>query len=336
MTAGGAGHGGRTMALDVRRRFLSRGRPRLLRLLALLVALPLVGLTALFATAFARSPSVADLPARIIAFERARGVRPLPLSRIAPDLRDAVVATEDERFYSTSGVDLLSLLRAVPYDVSHWSLAQGASTITEQLAKIVYLGGSDHSAAGKATEVALGFRIGHRYDHEQVLDDYLNVVYLGEGGYGVANASRHYFGRSAASLDLAEASLLAGMIQSPALYDPARHPRAARARQVAVLRSMVRNGFVTQEEASRAAGRPLELAAGSALPPLRAVGFAPPAPFDWAELAVAGLLLVGAAAALLAARLAAPRVPVSVALRVAAAALLVAGAVAAARSVQVV
>ena len=324
------------MALDVRRRFFSRGRPRLLRLLALLVALPVVGLTALFATAFVRAPSVTDLPLRVAAFEQARGVRPLPLSRIAPDLRDAVVATEDERFYSTSGVDLVSLLRAVPYDISHWSLAQGASTITEQLAKIVYLGGSDHSASGKATEVALGFRIGHRYDHEQVLDDYLNVVYLGEAGYGVANASRHYFGRSAASLDLAEASLLAGLIQSPARYDPVHHPHAARARQAAVLRSMVRNGFVTQREASNAVGAPLDLTAGSALPPLHAVGFAPPAPFDWAELAVAALLLAGAAAALLTARLVAPRLPVRVVLRLAAAVLLVAGAIAAARSVQVV
>jgi membrane peptidoglycan carboxypeptidase len=325
------------MALDVRRRLFARGRPGLLRFLVLLVVvLPVVALTALFATAFARAPSVTDLPLRVAAFEHARGVRPLPLSRIAPDLRDAVVATEDERFYSTSGVDLLSLLRAVPYDVSHLSLAQGASTITEQLAKIVYLGGSDHSASGKATEVALGFRIGHRYDHEQVLDDYLNVVYLGEGGYGVANASRHYFGRSAAHLDLAQASLLAGLIQSPALYDPVRHPYAARTRQVAVLRSMVRNGFVTEEEASRAVGAPLDLAAGGALPPLHAVGFAPPAPFDWAELAVAVLLLAGAAGALVTARLVAPRVPARVVLRLAAAAMLVAGAIAAARSVQVV
>jgi len=306
------------------------------RLLAVAAALGVSLLAAVLAVAFVRAPPAATLPGRVAAYERAHGVRPVALDRIPPVLRQAVVATEDERFYDHQGVDLLALLRAVPYDVSHWSLAQGASTITEQLAKLMFLHGRDHSPLGKATEVALGFRVGHRFSHETVLDDYLNVVYLGEGQYGVANAAAFYFGRDVERLDLAQASLLAGLVQAPSLYDPLRDPQQARARQAEVLQAMVRNGYITAGEAAAAASRPLLLRSGRALPPLTGVSFAVPAPFDFDALGLGALMLAGALAAFVAARHVTLRPPGRALLRLAAAALFVAGILAAARSVQVV
>jgi membrane peptidoglycan carboxypeptidase len=271
-----------------------------------------------------------------VALERADGAHAVGLSRIPATLREAVVATEDERFYRSSGVDVIALARAVPYDVTHLSLAQGASTITEQLGKIAYLDGNDRSPWRKLTDIALGFRIGHRYDHEQVFDDYLNVAYFGAGAYGVAAAARRYFGRDVSGLDLAQASLLAGLVQAPTAYDPLTDPRGARDRQIAVLRSMVRNGDITEAQARAAVGSPLSLVDGRALAALHGVDFAVPAPFDWAELAVGLLLVAGALSAFVAAHVVAPSLAVRSTLRVAAVLLLVAGAVTAAYSVQVV
>jgi membrane peptidoglycan carboxypeptidase len=306
------------------------------RFLLLGVLLLIAALGAVFAVALIEAPSVVDLQPRVAAIERANGADPVPITRIPASLREAVVATEDERFYSNRGVDLIALARAVPYDVTHLSLAQGASTITEQLGKLVYLQGNDRSPWRKLTAIALAFRIGHRYDREQVLDDYLNVAYFGDGAYGVENAARRYFGRDVTQLDLAQASELAGLVQSPTLYDPLTEPAAARSRQVAVLRSMVRNGYITEAEAGAVVSRPLAIRGGRALPALHGVGFAVPAPFDWAELAVAVLIVAGAVAAFAAARLAAPTLAARFGLELAAALLLIAGVVVAAYAVQVV
>jgi len=258
------------------------------------------------------------------------------MSRIALVVRDAAVATEDERFYQHSGVDLIALLRAVPFDVSHLSLAQGASTIAEQLAKVVYLDGNDHSLLRKTEEVVLGYRLGHRYRHETILDAYLNIVYLGEGQYGVANASRHYFGRGAARLSLGQASLLMGLIQAPSRYDPHTNPLAARSRQADVLRSMVRNGYATEEEAAAAVDRPLRLATGASLPALTGVSFDVGAPFDYVELAVAVVMLLVAIASLVLGRVLNLPLPARTLIRIAFVALLVLSALTAAHSVQVV
>lgn len=298
--------------------------------LAMLVAVAL-----LFGVAFLRVGSVADLPARVAALDRADRARPVPLSAVAPVLRDAVVATEDERFYQHAGVDVISIARALPYDLAHASLAQGASTIDEQLAKVVYLHGDDHSPWRKAKEIALGFKIGARYSHEQALDDYLNVVYLGNEQYGVENAARRYFGRPARRLDLGQASLLAGLIQAPGIYDPLRNPVAARLRQVAVLRSMVRNGFITEEEAASVVDNRLPLRGGVSLPREAPVSFAAGAPFDWDVLAFAFALLAGAVAAYAAAGLVAPGLAMRAALRLAGVALFGVSLLTAARSMQV-
>jgi len=289
-----------------------------------------------FAAILTVAPAADDLPARSHRYTDARRVDQLPLAAISPYLREAIVATEDERFYQHGGIDLIGILRAIPYDLSHFSLAQGASTIHEQLAKILYLGANDHSLWGKLEDAAIGMRLGQNYTHEQVLDAYLNVVDFGEGSYGAWAASRHYFHRPAATLTLAQASLLAGLIQAPSRYAPSLDPQAARQRQLAVLRSMVRNGYTTETEATAALARPLLLADGSTLPPLAHVSLSPGAPFDWPELAFAVVLLALAAAAFRAARTIAHVQPARLALQAGSLLLLITALYAAAHSIQVI
>lgn len=263
-----------------------RIRPRHLFTLAALAALLAVALLIAFGVAWLTAPSISDLQARVRAEDRALGARPVSLRRVAPTMREAIVATEDERFYRHDGVDVVGLLRAIPYDLSHLSLAEGASTITEQLAKLVYLGGNDHNPWAKLRDAAIALRIDAAYSKERILDDYLNTVYFGAGAYGVQAASHRYFGIPASSLTLAQSALLAGLVDDPTGYDPYGHPRDAREREAQSLTSMVRNGYATTSEARRALARPLALAAGPPLPALRGVDVSPGPPFYWPELAL--------------------------------------------------
>jgi len=291
---------------------------------------------ALCAAAVIAAPSVSGLTVRVDRFAHAHHAAVLPLTDDSPLLREAIVATEDERFFHHGGLDLIGLLRAIPYDISHLSAAEGASTIQEQLAKILYLGGRDHSPWHKAVDMAAALRLGAGYSHRRVLADYLDVAYFGEGRYGAVAASEHYFQRSARRLDLAQASLLAGLVQAPSLYDPVRDPSAARRRQVDVLRSMIRNGYITTDAARAVLGRPLRLATGTELPALRNVPLSTGPPFNWAELTFAGLLLaLAVCAAQLAKRLRNGRTGRLRILRLAPAPLIIAALFAAAHSIQV-
>jgi len=200
-------------------------------------------------------------------------------------MREGVVATEDERFYRHEGIDLIGVVRALPYDLAHLSLAQGASTITEQVAKVLYLGGSDRNPWRKLEDAAVAVKLESAYSKEQILAAYLSSVYFGDGAYGVANASEDYFGVPPRHLDIAQATLLAGLIRSPEAYDPRLHPNAARARQVEVLRSLVRDGLLTPEEAAAALARSLPLRGGVALPPVVGADLAPGPAFVWWKLA---------------------------------------------------
>lgn len=260
-------------------------------------------LAALFGAAWAASPSARDLGARLAARERASGVRRVvPLERIAPVMREAIVATEDERFYSNHGIDLLGIARAIPYDIGHLSLAQGASTITEQLAKLLYLNGNDHSPWRKVEDVMLALKISQRYSKEQVLDGYLNSAYFGADAYGIRAAATTFFATTPARLDLAQASLLAGLVQAPSAYDPLTHPLAARERQVEVLRSLVRDGYATSSAATRVVATPLRLRGSSALPALTGLVIASQPAFALTPLALGAALIAAAIAALLAVR----------------------------------
>ncbi len=295
-----------------------QGRPRKRLSLVLTIVATCSVVAALAAAAWSISPSGVGLDSRVGARLQASSGRPVALDGVAPLLREAVVATEDERFYRHQGVDLLGLLRALPYDLVHLSFAQGASTITEQLGKTLYLGGNDHTPWRKLLDAALALKLERRYDKEQLLAAYLNSVYFGHGAYGVFSASRRYFGIIPRRLTLPQATLLAGLIQAPSADDPILHPEAARARQVAVLRSMVGDGLVTRGEAAAAVARQLPLRDARPLPAVRGIDFSPGPAFVWWRL-VTGLIVVAlGGAGLLAvrrlrARPAALRVPVSAA-----------------------
>jgi penicillin-binding protein 1A len=245
-------------------------------------------------------PSVTDLEIRVQARLAPLGQRELPLTAIAPVLRQAVIATEDERFYEHRGIDTIGLARALAYDIGHFTLAQGASTITEQLAKELYLNGNDHAPWRKLEDALLAIRIETDYSKEQILDAYLNTVSFGDGRPGIAAASTRIFARPPAALTRAQASLLAGLAQAPSAYDPLIHPLRARARQITVLRSMIRNGQITIAEGQRVLQQPLQLADGQRLPAIRAPNLAPPKPFVWDLLLLgAGISLGGVVLAIL-------------------------------------
>jgi len=243
------------------------------------------------------SPAPSGLGARVHSRLAPSG-RAVSLDEVSPLLREAVVATEDERYYRHSGVDLIGVARALPYDLVHLSFAQGASTITEQVAKLLYLGGDDHSPWHKLEDAAVALKLESRYTKEQILAAYLNSAYFGEGATGVRGASERYFGVAPDGLTTAQATLLAGLVQAPSAYDPFAHPALARARQIAVLRSLVRTGGLTETEASRVLARPLGLRDGRVLAPVGGVDLSPGPAFVWWQLALGVTFALAGAAAL--------------------------------------
>ena len=187
---------------------------------------------------------------------------PVYLSGISQDLIDATIATEDKDFYSNPGIDPAGIVRAVWQDLSQGGLVQGASTITQQLAKNVLISREERnqkSYARKIKEAVLAVRISDSYSKNQILEMYLNEVYYGHRAYGVEAAAQTYFGKSARDLTLAEASLLAGLPQAPSAYDPLLHVQAAKDRQAHVLDRMVEQNYITPEDATRAKAAKLDL-----------------------------------------------------------------------------
>jgi membrane peptidoglycan carboxypeptidase len=256
-------------------------------------------LAALLAAAWLTSPAGTELAARVQSRLRSSDGRAVPLSTVPRILREAVVATEDERFYQHHGIDLIGLIRALPYDLVHLSFAEGASTITEQVAKILYLQGNDHNPWRKLEDATVALKLEQRYNKQQILAAYLNSAYFGEHAYGIWAASERYFATTPRRLTLAQATLLAGLIQAPTAYNPFIRPAAARARQVDVLRSMVRNGFLTTSEASTVLDRPLPLRRGQPLAPIVGVDLAPGPAFTWWQLALGASVVIGGLTALI-------------------------------------
>jgi membrane peptidoglycan carboxypeptidase len=243
-----------------------------------------VVLVATGAAAWFSSPTPSALAARVEGRLQGTSGRPVTLSQISRILQQAVIATEDERFYRHHGIDVIGLVRAIPYDITHLSFAQGASTITEQVAKILYLRGNDHTPWLKLRDAALALEIESRYSKGQILTAYLNSVYFGDHAYGIWAASERYFGVRPGRLGTAQASLLAGLIQAPSAYDPFRHGELARARQVEVLRTLVRDRALTEKQAAAALAQPLRLRDGTILEPVTGVDLSAGPAFNWWEL----------------------------------------------------
>jgi monofunctional glycosyltransferase len=267
-------------------------RPVWRRRLLIGVAGIAVLVTGVLAAAWITAPAPSRPKNIVLERLRAAGGRFVPLRAIPPVLQRAIVATEDERFYRHHGIDAIGLMRAVAYDASHVTLSQGGSTLTEQLAKVLYLGGNDGSPWRKLQDAAVALRLESELSKQQIMELYLNSVYFGDGAYGVNAASERYFGVAPSHLDLARASLLAGVIQDPSGYDPLLHPSLARQRQVQVLTSMVRDGYATEDQSVAALRDPLPLGNGSDLAPTDAQIVAPDTSFAGLPLAAGLTLLV--------------------------------------------
>lgn len=179
------------------------------------------------------------------------------IDRIPVVVRDAFIANEDHNFYYHHGVDVGGIMRATFADLTHQQL-QGASTITQQLARRLFL--TDQvSLARKVQEALLAIEIERYYTKDEILERYLNIIYLGAGAYGVDAAAHTYFGRSVENLTLAQAAMLAGVVAAPSVYSPFANFALARDRQRHVLDRMVESGYITGAQADEAYDGPLDL-----------------------------------------------------------------------------
>jgi len=178
------------------------------------------------------------------------------LDQVAEVMQQAVVATEDRKFFGHSGLDPIGITRALVNDIRGREL-QGGSTITQQLVKNAYLN-AERSLVRKVKEAVLAVKVEQQYDKDEILERYLNTIYFGRGAYGVEKAAQLYFGKAAADLDLPQAALLAGLIRAPETAAPERNPEAARQRRAIVLKAMVRSEDISQAEADQANAAPID------------------------------------------------------------------------------
>jgi penicillin-binding protein 1A len=185
---------------------------------------------------------------RVLAVLRGSQSRILvPSDKIAPLMKQAIVAIEDKRFYEHRGVDVHGIMRAVWQDVRNQGVVEGGSTITQQFVKNTYVK-SQRSIGRKLKEAALAWQLEQRWPKDRILTAYLNTIYFGNGAYGIQQAALTYFHHPAKDLGLAEAALLAGIPSDPARYDPVANPRAARERRDVVLRAMLDQGDITYRD----------------------------------------------------------------------------------------
>ncbi|TFZ07303.1 penicillin-binding protein 1A [Ramlibacter henchirensis] len=183
-----------------------------------------------------------------------------PIAEIPAVMKNAVLAIEDARFYSHSGVDYRGLVRAAIANLGR-AKSQGASTITMQVARNVYLS-SEKTFTRKLYEVLLTFKLEHLLTKDQILEIYMNQIFLGNRAYGFAAASEIYFGKPMKDITIAEAAMLAGLPQAPSANNPVSNPKRARSRQLYIIERMEENGFITAEDAASAKKQELKLRTG--------------------------------------------------------------------------
>ncbi len=215
---------------------------------------------ALFADAEQARVTLIAADGSVLAERGASGTAYVRLGEVSPVLRDAVIATEDRRFYSHFGVDLRGTIRALVSNLRAGGVVAGGSTLTQQLAKNLFLT-PERALRRKMQELILALWLEARLTKDEILELYLNRVYLGAGAYGVEAASQRYFGKPAAEVDLAEAALLAGLLQAPSRFAPTNDLARANRRAATVLRLMAETGKITDEQAASARAAPAQLAA---------------------------------------------------------------------------
>ena len=183
-----------------------------------------------------------------------------PISEIPKIMSNAVLAIEDARFYQHGGVDYIGVIRAGLANVGRVK-SQGASTITMQVARNVYLS-SEKTFTRKIYEILLTFKLEHMLSKDQILEIYMNQIFLGNRAYGFAAASEAYFGKPLKDITIAEAAMLAGLPKAPSAYNPISNPKRARSRQLYIIERMLDNGFITAKEASAAKQQELKVKSG--------------------------------------------------------------------------
>jgi penicillin-binding protein 1A len=191
-----------------------------------------------------------------------------PIKEIPKVMTDAVLAIEDARFYEHGGVDYRGMLRAGLANLGHFK-SQGASTITMQVARNVYLS-SEKTYTRKIYEILLTFKLEHLLTKDQILEIYMNQIFLGNRAYGFAAAAEAYFDKPLKELSVAEAAMLAGLPKAPSAYNPISNPKRARSRQLHIIERMLENGFITAEQAVAAKKEELKVRSSSDHPKVHA------------------------------------------------------------------
>ncbi len=194
---------------------------------------------------------------------------PVAFADVPDMLIKALIATEDTRFYSHHGLDPRGIARAMYRNIRARKVLEGGSTLTQQLAKVLFLN-PDRSYSRKLKEMAIALRIEQRYTKQEILSLYLNQIYFGSGAYGVEAAARIYFGKNAKDLTIAECALLAGLPRTPTYYSPFKSPKSALGRRAYVLNRMAASGVISVTQAEEAKKAPLPVQAG-----IKAGGSAP-------------------------------------------------------------
>jgi penicillin-binding protein 1A len=205
----------------------------------------------------ARPPNVKinAMDGSALANRGATGGEALALQDMSPFIPEAIVAIEDRRFYSHFGVDPIGLARALVTNLATGHTVQGGSTLTQQLAKNLFLS-PDRTLERKVQEVLLALWLEHKYTKDQILAMYLNRVFFGSNAFGVEAASRRYFNKSARDVNLGEAAMLAGLVKAPSKLSPVRDPAAAQARAEIVLQAMRDQGYISDADIKTAMSQP--------------------------------------------------------------------------------
>ena len=191
-----------------------------------------------------------------------------PINEIPLVMKNAILAIEDARFFQHGGIDYVGMVRAAAANVGR-SKSQGASTITMQVARNVYLS-SEKTFTRKIYEVLLTFKLEHNLSKDQILEIYMNQIFLGNRAYGFAAACETYFGKPLKNISIAEAAMLAGLPKAPSAYNPIKNPRRARIRQQYIIERMLENGFISAEEAKAAKEEVLRVQTAASRPQVHA------------------------------------------------------------------
>jgi membrane peptidoglycan carboxypeptidase len=203
-------------------------------------------------------PKVDSLPALVKSNVSSHDASYVSLAQVPTVLQEAIIDTEDQSFYINPGISFKGIGRSIITDLISGKLEQGASTITQQLVREYYLS-QNKTASRKLKEVYLALKVTKMFSKKDILEMYLNSVYLGHGAWGVNSAAKIYFNKSVDELNPAQCTLLAGLPQAPSYLDPYTNYKAARSRQLLVLQSMVNASDLNQNDVNKILAIPLEL-----------------------------------------------------------------------------